>query len=55
MSRNIFRQFDNSLGKPNIYFNSLFTGLTILVTAFKKNKLPFKLVKPHFTGRVLSN
>ena len=22
---------------------------------FQKNKLPFKLVKPHFTGRILSN
>ena len=23
--------------------------------SFKKNKLPFKLVKPHFIGRILSN
>ena len=23
--------------------------------SFKKNKLPFKLVKPHFRGRILSN
>ena len=23
--------------------------------SFKKDKLPFKLVKPHFIGRILSN
>ena len=23
--------------------------------SFQKNKLPFKLVKPHFIGRILSN
>ena len=33
----------------------MFTGLTILGTALKKNKLPFELVKPHLIGRILSN
>ena len=32
----------------------MFTELKIRGTALKKNKLPFKVVKPHFIGRILS-
>ena len=38
-----------------IIFLQLVYGINNTPYSFKKNKLPFKLLQPHFIGRILSN